>query len=168
VSLSIRRAEPADAALVYELVCALADYEKLRHEVDATPDAISKALFSPEPRLYCDLAEWNGVAAGFAVWFLNFSTFRGRHGVYLEDVFVKPDFRGRGIGKALMRHLARTCVDNAYARFEWAVLDWNAPSIAFYESLGAEIKGEWKICRLSGAALARFGGETPALSKASR
>jgi diamine N-acetyltransferase len=159
VSLSIRRAEPADAALVYELVCALADYEKLRHEVDATPEEIAKALFAPEPRLYCDLAEWNGEAAGFAVWFLNFSTFRGRHGIYLEDVFVKPDFRGRGIGKALMRHLARTCVDNGYARFEWAVLDWNAPSIAFYESIGAEIKGEWKVCRMSGPALAKFAGQ---------
>ena len=159
MSLSIRRAEPADAALVYELVCALADYEKLRHEVDATPEEISKALFAPEPRLYCDLAEWNGEAAGFAVWFLNFSTFRGRHGIYLEDVFVKPDFRGRGIGKALMRHLARTCVDNGYARFEWAVLDWNAPSIAFYQSIGAEIKGEWKVCRMSGPALAKFAGQ---------
>jgi diamine N-acetyltransferase len=159
VSLSIRRAEPADAALVYELVCALADYEKLRHEVDATPEEIAKALFAPEPRLYCDLAEWNGEAAGFAVWFLNFSTFRGRHGIYLEDVFVKPDFRGRGIGKALMRHLARTCVDNGYARFEWAVLDWNAPSIAFYQAIGAEIKGEWKVCRMSGPALAKFAGQ---------
>ena len=159
MSLSIRRAQPADAALVYELVCALADYEKLRHEVDATPEEIAKALFAPEPRLYCDLAEWNGEAAGFAVWFLNFSTFRGRHGIYLEDVFVKPDFRGRGIGKALMRHLARTCVDNGYARFEWAVLDWNAPSIAFYESIGAEIKGEWKVCRMSGPALAKFAGQ---------
>jgi GNAT superfamily N-acetyltransferase len=159
VSLSIRRAEPADAALVYELVCALADYEKLRHEVDATPEEIAKALFAPEPRLYCDLAEWNGEAAGFAVWFLNFSTFRGRHGIYLEDVFVKPDFRGRGIGKALMRHLARTCADNGYARFEWAVLDWNAPSIAFYQSIGAEIKGEWKVCRMSGPALAKFAGQ---------
>lgn len=159
MSLSIRRAEPDDAALVYELVCALADYEKLRHEVDATPEEIAKALFAPEPRLYCDLAEWNGEAAGFAVWFLNFSTFRGRHGIYLEDVFVKPDFRGRGIGKALMRHLARTCVDNGYARFEWAVLDWNAPSIAFYESIGAEIKGEWKVCRMSGPALAKFAGQ---------
>ena len=159
MSLSIRRAEPADAALVYELVCALADYEKLRHEVDATPEEIAKALFAPEPRLYCDLAEWNGEAGGFAVWFLNFSTFRGRHGIYLEDVFVKPDFRGRGIGKALMRHLARTCVDNGYARFEWAVLDWNAPSIAFYQSIGAEIKGEWKVCRMSGPALAKFAGQ---------
>jgi diamine N-acetyltransferase len=159
VSLSIRRAEPADAALVYELVCALADYEKLRHEVDATPEEIAKALFAPEPRLFCDLAEWDGEAAGFVVWFLNFSTFRGRHGIYLEDVFVKPDFRGRGIGKALMRHLARTCVDNGYARFEWAVLDWNAPSIAFYQSIGDEIKGEWKVCRMSGPALAKFAGQ---------
>jgi diamine N-acetyltransferase len=159
VSLSIRRAEPDDAALVYELVCALADYEKLRHEVDATPEEIAKALFAPEPRLFCDLAEWDGEAAGFVVWFLNFSTFRGRHGIYLEDVFVKPDFRGRGIGKALMRHLARTCVDNGYARFEWAVLDWNSPSIAFYESIGAEIKGEWKVCRMSGPALAKFAGQ---------
>ena len=159
MTLSIRRAQPADAALVYELVCALADYEKLRHEVDATPAEISRVLFAPQPRLFCDLAEWNGEAAGFAVWFLNFSTFRGRHGIYLEDVFVKPDFRGRGIGKALMRHLARTCVDNGYARFEWAVLDWNSPSIAFYESLGAEIKGEWKICRMSGAALSSFAGQ---------
>jgi diamine N-acetyltransferase len=166
VSLTIRRAEPADAALVFDLVCALADYEKLRHEVDATPQELSRALFAPEPRLYCDIAEWNGEPAGFAVWFLNFSTFRGRHGLYLEDVFVKPDFRGRGIGKALMRHLARTCVDNGYARFEWAVLDWNAPSIAFYESIGAELKSEWIICRMSGPALAKFAAVAPASSKA--
>ncbi|HXD46521.1 MAG TPA: GNAT family N-acetyltransferase [Pseudolabrys sp.] len=166
MSLTIRRAEPADAALVFDLVCALADYEKLRHEVDATPQELSRALFAPEPRLYCDIAEWNGEPAGFAVWFLNFSTFRGRHGLYLEDVFVKPDFRGRGIGKALMRHLARTCVDNGYARFEWAVLDWNAPSIAFYESIGAELKSEWIICRMSGPALAKFAAVAPASSKA--
>jgi diamine N-acetyltransferase len=162
VSLSIRRAAPADAALVFALVCELADYENLQHEVDATPDEIARALFAPEPRLFCELAEWDGEAAGLAVWFLNFSTFRGRHGIYLEDVFVRPEFRGRGIGKALMRRLARTCVDNGYARFEWAVLDWNAPSIAFYESLGAEIKGEWKLCRMSGAALSTLAGEAPA------
>lgn len=156
MTLSIRRAEPADAALVFALVCELADYERLQHEVAATPEAIAEALFAPDRRLFCELAEWNGEPAGFAVWFLNFSTFRGRHGVYLEDLFVRPEFRGRGIGKALMQQLARTCVDNGYARFEWAVLDWNAPSIAFYESLGAEIKGEWKICRMSGSALARF------------
>ncbi|HEV2630633.1 MAG TPA: GNAT family N-acetyltransferase [Pseudolabrys sp.] len=159
MSLAIRRAAPADAALVFALVCELADYENLQHEVDATPEEIARALFSPEPRLYCDLAEWDDQPAGFAVWFLNFSTFRGRHGLYLEDVFVRPEFRGRGIGKALMQRLARTCVDNGYARFEWAVLDWNAPSIAFYQSIGAEIKGEWKVCRMSGPALTKFAGQ---------
>jgi diamine N-acetyltransferase len=159
MTLAIRRAEPADAALVFALVCELADYENLQHEVDATPEEIAKALFSPEPRLSCDLAEWNGQPAGFAVWFLNFSTFRGRHGIYLEDVFVRPEYRGRGIGKALMQRLAKTCIDKGYARFEWAVLDWNAPSIAFYRSIGAEVKGEWKLCRMSGPALAKFAGQ---------
>lgn len=156
MTLAIRRAQPADAALVFAFICELAEYEKLTHEVDATPDDIAAALFAPQPRLFCDLAEWDGAPAGFAVWFLNFSTFRGRHGLYLEDVFVRPEFRGRGIGKALMQKLARTCVDNGYARFEWAVLDWNAPSIAFYESIGAELKSEWTICRMSGPALSRF------------
>jgi diamine N-acetyltransferase len=159
MTLTIRPAQPSDAALVFSLVCELADYEKLRHEVNATPDDIAAALFAPSPRLFCDLAEWDGEPVGFAVWFLNFSTFRGRHGIYLEDVFVRPALRGRGIGTALMRQLARNFVENDYARFEWAVLDWNAPSIAFYESLGAEIKGEWKLCRMSGEALARFAGE---------
>ena len=158
MSLSIRRAEPADAALVYELVCALADYEKLRHEVDATPEEIAKALFAPEPRLYCDLAEWNGEAGGFAVWFLNFSTFRGRHGIYLEDIFVRPAFRQRGIGKALMARLARLCVERGFARFEWSVLDWNTPSIDFYRAMGATVMDDWRICRLSGEALQRFAG----------
>ena len=160
MSLAIRRAEPADAALVFALVCELADYENLQHEVDATPEEIARALFAPEPRLYCDLAEWDGQPAGFAVWFLNFSTFRGRHGLYLEDVFVRPEFRGRGIGKALMQRLARTCVDNGYARFEWAVLDWNAPSIAFYKSLGAVMLDEWTGVRISGAALEKLAGTT--------
>ena len=168
MTLAIRRAEPADAALVFALVCELADYENLQHEVDTTAEEIAAALFAPQPRLYCDLAEWDGEPAGFAVWFLNFSTFRGRRGLYLEDLFVRPEFRGRGIGKALMHRLARTCVDNDYARFEWAVLDWNAPSIAFYESMGAEIKGEWKICRMSGASLTRFAGAAPAPPREAR
>jgi GNAT superfamily N-acetyltransferase len=156
VSLSIRAARRDDSALVFALVRELAEYEKLAGEVDATEDAISAVLFSDAPRLHCDIAEWNGEAAGFAVWFLNFSTFRGRHGIYVEDIFVRPGFRGRGIGKALMARLAQRCVERGYARCEWAVLDWNVPSIAFYQSIGAQILGEWKICRLSGEALSRF------------
>jgi len=159
VSLAIRAARPDDSALIFALVRELADYEKLSHEVDATEEMIAAALFGDHPRLYCDIAEWDGEPAGFAVWFLNFSTFRGRHGVYLEDLFVRPAFRGRGIGKALLMRLARRCVDEGWARFEWAVLDWNAPSIAFYKSIGAQMMDEWKICRLSGDALGRFAAQ---------
>jgi diamine N-acetyltransferase len=162
VSLIIRPARQEDSALIFELVCELADYEKLRADVDATPQTIAAALFAPVPRLSCDIAEWDGEPAGFALWFLNFSTFRGRHGLYLEDLFVRPSLRGRGIGKALMQQLARRCVEDGYARFEWAVLDWNAPAIAFYQSIGAQVQDEWKICRLSGPALtgfARAGGQ---------
>lgn len=158
MSVSIRPAQPADSALIFALVCELADYENLQGEVDATPEEIAAALFSPQPRLFCAIAEWEGEPAGFAVWFLNYSTFRGRHGLYVEDLFVRPDYRGRGIGKVLMRHLARRCVDDKLARFEWAVLDWNAPSIAFYKSIGAQVMNEWKLCRLSGAALASLAG----------
>ena len=158
VSLVIRAARPDDAALIFALVRELADYENLQGDVAATPEAIAAALFAREPRLTCDIAEWDGEPAGFAVWFLNFSTFRGRHGLYLEDLFVRPAFRGQGIGKALMARLARHCVEQGYARFEWAVLDWNAPSIAFYKSIGAQVMDEWRICRLSGQALQDFAG----------
>jgi len=159
VSLVLRAAVPADAALIFALVRELADYEKLSDEVDAKPEAIAVALFSAQPRLFCDIAEWNGEPAGFSVWFLNFSTFRGRHGIYVEDLFVRPAFRGKGIGKALMTRLAQRCVKEGYARFEWAVLDWNAPSIAFYKSIGAQVMDEWRICRLSGKALQAFANE---------
>ena len=156
MSLTIRAARPEDGALIFALVRELADYEKLLVEVDASEEKIAATLFAPEPRLYCDIAEWDGKAAGFAVWFLNYSTFRGRHGIYVEDIFVLPAFRQRGIGKALMARLAQRCVDEGYARFEWAVLDWNAPSLAFYKSIGAQVLNEWRICRLSGAALQSF------------
>jgi len=159
VSLSIRAAVPADSALIFSLVRELADYEKLTPEVDATEQAIAAALFSDAPRLFCDIAEWNGEPAGFSVWFLNFSTFRGRHGLYVEDLFVRPPYRGNGIGKALMARLARACVDQGLARFEWAVLDWNVASIAFYRSIGAQVMDDWKICRLTGKALQTFAGE---------
>jgi diamine N-acetyltransferase len=156
VSLAIRVARPADSALIFALVRELADYEKLSHDVDATPEAIAAALFAREPRLFCDIAEWNGELAAFSVWFLNFSTFRGRHGIYVEDLFVRPAFRAKGIGNALMARLAKRCVDEGWTRFEWAVLDWNAPSIAFYKSIGAQVMDEWRICRLSGQALQDF------------
>ncbi len=158
MSLLIRAARPADSALIFALVRDLAEYEKLSSEVDAMPEAIAAALFAPEPRLFCNIAEWNGEPAGFAAWFLSFSTFRGRHGIYVEDLFVRPAFRGKGIGKALMARLAQRCVDEGWARVEWAVLDWNAPSIAFYKSIGAQVMDEWRICRLSGKALRDFAG----------
>ncbi|WP_338828396.1 GNAT family N-acetyltransferase [Bradyrhizobium sp. 27S5] len=153
MSLTIRRARPDEAGLVFSLVRELAEYEKLLHEVHASEADVAEALFGANPRLYCDIAEWNGEPAGFAVWFVNFSTFAGRHGIYLEDLFVRPALRGNGIGKALLVHLAKQCLANGWARLQWAVLDWNAPSIAFYKSLGAEMMDEWTICRVSGPAL---------------
>jgi GNAT superfamily N-acetyltransferase len=158
VSLTIRAAKSADSALIFALVCELADYENLQAEVDATPEEIAAALFAPQPRISCDIAEWDGEPAGFSVWFVNFSTFRGRHGLYVEDLFVRTPFRGKGIGKALMARLARRCVDEGWARFEWAVLGWNADSIAFYKSIDAQMMDDWKICRLSGPALHAFAG----------
>lgn len=156
MSLSIRAARPADSAVIFALVRELAAYEILAMEVVASEQTIAAALFSPEPQLYCDIAEWEGEPVGFTVWFLNYSTFRGSHGIYIEDLYVRPTYRGRGIGKALMARLAQRCLDHGYARCEWAVLDWNAPSIAFYQSIGAQLMEEWRICRLSGEALAAF------------
>lgn len=156
MSLSIRPARPGDAALVLQFVRELAAYEKLLHECDATEAMIDTALFGPQTRLFCDIAEWNGEPVGNAIWFLNYSTFTGRHGIYLEDLFVRPAFRGHGIGKGLMVHLARRCVSEGWTRFEWAVLNWNTPSIDFYKSIGAELKDEWTVCRVAGDALQRL------------
>jgi GNAT superfamily N-acetyltransferase len=156
MTVSIRPARPGEAGLVLAFVRELADYERLAHAVDATEAMIDAVLFAPDPRVFCDIAEWNGAPAGFALWFPNFSTFRGRHGVYLEDIFVRPEHRRRGIGRALLRHLARHCAERGWSRFEWSVLDWNAPSIAFYKSLGAELLDGWTTCRISGEALARL------------
>ena len=153
MSLAIYRARPDQVGQVHALIRELADYEKLSHEVEATEAMIAEALFSDHPRLHCEIAEWNGEVAGFAVWFLNCSTFAGRFGIYLEDLFVRPVYRGNGIGKALLAHLAKTCLENGWARLQWAVLDWNAPSIAFYKSLGAVMMDEWTLCRVSGPAL---------------
>jgi GNAT superfamily N-acetyltransferase len=161
MSIRIASARPDQIGLIYSLIRELAEYEKLLHEVEATEAGIGAALFSDNPRLFCEIAEWNGEGVGFAVWFLNFSTFSGRYGIYLEDLFVRPAYRGKGIGKALLADLARTCVKNGWSRLQWSVLDWNAPSIAFYKSLGAVLMDEWTVCRLNGPALAALAERAP-------
>jgi GNAT superfamily N-acetyltransferase len=157
--LSIRPATPADAALVLAFIRELAAYERLAHEVDATEESLAAALFGDSPRVFAEIAEWQGEPAGFALWFYNFSTFRGRHGIYLEDLFVRPAFRGHGIGRALLRHLARRCVAEGLPRLEWWVLDWNEPAIRFYRSLGAVPMDEWTVHRVAGAALETLAAE---------
>jgi GNAT superfamily N-acetyltransferase len=153
MSLTIRRARPGEAGLVLSLVRELAAYQKLHHEVEATEAMIDAALFGSNPQLFCEIAEWQGEPAGFAIWFHNFSTFSGRRGIYLEDLFVRPAQRGRGFGKALLVHLAGECVANGWSRLQWSVLDWNRPAIEFYQSLGAELLEQWTICRIDGPAL---------------
>ncbi|UQD71128.1 GNAT family N-acetyltransferase [Bradyrhizobium japonicum] len=158
MSLTIRRVRAGEAGLVLAFIRELAEYEKLSHEVEATEAMIAEALFGERPQLYCAIAEWDGEPVGFAVWFANFSTFSGRHGIYLEDLYVRPSHRGKGLGKALLVHLARECVDNGWSRLQWAVLDWNAPSIAFYKSLGAVMMDDSTLCRVTGPALTRLAG----------
>lgn len=153
MTLAIRKAEERDAALIFDFIRELAAYERLAHEVDATEADIAKALFAPQPRVFADIAEWDGEPAGFALWFYNFSTFRGRHGIYLEDLFVRPDFRSKGIGRALLRHLAGRCVAEGLPRLEWWVLDWNEPALRFYRSIGATPMDEWTVRRVTGEAL---------------
>ena len=153
MSLDVRRARTGEAGLVLSFIRELAEYEKLRHEVDATEATIEAALFDSHPRLFCEIAEWNGEPVGFAIWFINFSTFSGRSGIYLEDLFVRLAQRGKGIGKALLVHLASECVANGWSRLQWSVLDWNTPSIEFYISLGAVLMDEWTVCRIGGPAL---------------
>ena len=151
--LKLRPAEARDAAEVLALIRELADYERLLDEVDATPEGLSAALFGPSPRVFCDLAEQDGSIAGFALWFYSFSTFRGRHGIYLEDLFVRPAMRGRGIGRALLSGLASRCLREDLARLEWSVLDWNEPALAFYRTLGARGMKDWIPHRVTGEAL---------------
>jgi diamine N-acetyltransferase len=161
MSLAIHRARRDELPLVLSLIRELAAYEKLSHEVAATEAMIEAALFSDSPRLFCDIAEWNGEPAGFAVWFVNFSTFAGRFGIYLEDLFVRPQHRRNGIGKALLAYLAKECVENGWVRLQWAVLDWNTPSIEFYKTLGAVLMDEWTLCRVTGSALNALAAKAP-------
>lgn len=155
MNFRIRDAKPGDETGVAELILALAVYEKMAERCQATPALMREALFGPEPSCECVLAELDtGRIAGFALFHATFSTFLAKPGLWLEDIFVHDDLRGLGIGKALIAHGAKLCMARGYPRYEWCVLDWNAPSIAFYESLGAFEKKGWKTMRLDGAALA--------------
>ncbi|MCC8479363.1 GNAT family N-acetyltransferase [Streptomyces globisporus] len=157
----IRTATPADIPVLHALVRELAAYEKALDGVVASEEQLAEALFGDRPAAYAHVAtaaDGGGEVVGFALWFLNFSTWRGVHGIYLEDLYVRPERRGGGYGKALLTELARICVERGYERLEWSVLDWNAPSIAFYESLGARPQDEWTVYRLTDGALASLGG----------
>ncbi len=157
--LAIREAVPGDAALVLRMIKELADYERAADEVVADEADIDAMLFGDGPRAFCDIAEWNGEPAGIALWFHNFSTWRGRHGIYLEDLFVPPSMRGHGVGKALLANLAKRCVAQGLDRMDWQVLDWNTPAIAVYERIGARPTDGWLSYRLSGEALKAFAAE---------
>jgi GNAT superfamily N-acetyltransferase len=157
MSLEIREARPGEEALVYEFIRKLAEYEGLLHEVAATEADIRDALFGAAPRCQCDLAFWQGEPAGFALWFFNFSTFAGRAGIYLEDLFVEPQLRAKGIGKALVKHLARRCLQEGLPRLQWSVLNWNAPAIAAYKAMGAKPVDEWTVYRVTGPELEALG-----------
>ncbi len=153
----IRTATPADVPVIHAMVRELAEYEKVPDEARATPSQLFEALFGEYPAAFAHVAEEAGEVVGFALWFLNFSTWRGVHGIYLEDLYVRPQARGGGHGKALLTELARICVARGYERLEWSVLDWNRPSIEFYEALGARPQDEWTVYRLTDGALRELG-----------
>lgn len=155
--LRLRPATPDDCATICGFIRELAEYEKLLHECHVTPDALRTHLFGPRPAAEVTISEWRGEPVGFALYFHNFSTFLARPGIYLEDLYVQPAHRNKGIGKAVLRHLARLAVERGCGRLEWSVLDWNAPSIAFYKSLGAVPMDEWTVYRLTGEALESLG-----------
>jgi GNAT superfamily N-acetyltransferase len=155
----IRNAVVGDVPTIIELIRELAEYERALPEAQATEEQLREALFGPAPAVYALIAEDDGTGetVGFALWFRNFSTWKGTHGIYLEDLYVRPQHRGGGHGKALLTELARIAVDRGYGRFEWSVLDWNEPSIGFYKSLGAQPMDEWTVYRLTGDALRELG-----------
>lgn len=156
-NITIRAATSADVGLILEFIRGIAEYERLSHEVVATEAGLQTALFGPRPAAEVVLGYAGDAPAGFAVFFHNFSTFLGRAGLYLEDLFVKPEFRGQGLGEALFRHVAGEAVRRQCGRFDWVVLDWNEPAKGFYQKLGAVPMDDWRVFRLTGPALATFG-----------
>lgn len=159
MTLSIRPATRADLPLIADLIRALADYEKLAHEVRFDDAVLGEKLFGVRPYAEVVIGEVDGVGQGFALFFHNFSTFEGKPGIYLEDLFVRPEARGSGLGKALLSHLAALAVERDCARLEWSVLDWNEPSIGFYKALGARFLDEWTGMRVDGAALLQLAAQ---------
>ncbi len=153
----IREANSSDINLIFDFICDLADYEKLRHDVTATPEILHESIFVKKQAEVL-IAELDGLPVGFALYFHNFSTFKGKACLYLEDIFIKPQYRGKGFGKAIFNRLAQIAVERGCDRFDWAVLDWNEPSINFYKSLGAFPMDEWTVFRLTGDALKRVAG----------
>jgi len=159
LTVSIRPAEAADVPVIADLIRALARFERLEHEVVMTEELLERALFGHRPYAEVVLAEDGGRPVGFALFFHNFSTFLGRPGIYLEDLFVVPEHRARGIGRDLLVHLARLAVERGCGRLEWAVLDWNQEAIRFYERLGARPNSDWTVYRLTGEALSSLAGD---------
>jgi GNAT superfamily N-acetyltransferase len=155
--MKIRPARKDEVGIVLQLIHDLAHYEKAPNEVEATEKELLETIFVEDARVFCDVVEVDGEIAGMAIWFLNYSTWQGKHGIYLEDLFIKPEFRGRGFGKALLQHLAKVCDERGYGRFQWWVLDWNSPAIEFYKSLGAVAMDEWTVYRVSGDPLKKLG-----------
>jgi len=159
MTVTIRDAARSDAPRILKFIIDLAEYEKLGDEAAATVEDIERDLFGASPKVFCQIAEWNGEPAGFALWFYTYSTFLGRLGLWLEDLFVDPEMRGHGVGKALLVNLAQRCLSEGLGRLEWNVLDWNQPSIEFYRSQGAVFMDGWRGCRVSGEALNRLGAK---------
>ena len=157
----LRAAEPRDGPAIVGLIRELADFEQLSHVVQATPEKLHPHLFGERPAAEAVVAEVQGQVVGFALYFTNFSTFLAQPGLYLEDLYVQPAHRGQGLGRALLQHLGALAVQRGCGRFEWSVLDWNRRAIEFYERMGAQMLPEWRICRISGETLQRFGPGTP-------
>jgi GNAT superfamily N-acetyltransferase len=156
--MQIRSATPKDVSAVLGLIRELAEYEHALTEVESTEQDLMQNLFAEKPAVYCEVVELDQQVVACAIWFLNYSTWQGRHGIYLEDLYVQPEHRGKGIGTALLKHLAAKCVENNWGRFQWSVLDWNQPSIDFYLKLGAQPLDEWTTYRVTGTALGQLAG----------
>jgi GNAT superfamily N-acetyltransferase len=155
--MRIRAAKQEEVGEILNLIKELAEYEKAPEQVEATEADLVTTIFGENPKVFCDVVELDSEIVGMAIWFLNYSTWQGKHGIYLEDLYIRSEFRGRGYGKALLQHLAAICNERGFGRFQWWVMDWNSPAIEFYCSLGAEAMSEWTVYRVTGGPLRELG-----------